>query len=111
MNSRLESIRDGQWAALAREAKCQPESLAAICGVSLRHLQRFFRYKFGETPSAWLLELRLRQAQALLRQGHSTKAIAQELNFTDPAHFCHAFKKRHGHPPQTVQPLSPPDVA
>ena len=111
MKSRLDSILDGQWEALAKEAKYKSESLAALCEVSLRQLERFLKYQLGQTPSAWLLDLRLRHAQALLRQGYYTQDIAKDLDFADAPHFCHAFKKVHGRPPQTFRPLDPPDVA
>jgi transcriptional regulator GlxA family with amidase domain len=111
MHSRLDSIQDGQWEALAKKAGYNPESLPTFCGVSLRQLERFFKSRFEETPSAWLLELRLQDARSLLRRGLSTKAIAQELGFANAAHSCHAFKIAHGRPPQTFALLEPPDVA
>jgi transcriptional regulator GlxA family with amidase domain len=104
MHSRLDSIQDGQWEALAKEAEYKSESLAALCRVSLRQLQRFFKCRFGKTPSTWLLELRLRHAQVMLQQGYYTQEIAKDLNFADAPHLCHAFKKVHGTPPQSFPP-------
>lgn len=98
MNSRLEKIEN--WENLAQSANFQPDQLSALCGVSLRQLERFFKCRFRTTPRRWLRELQCHLAKELITAGYSTKAAAAELKFTSPARFCHAFKRIRGVPPQ-----------
>jgi AraC-like DNA-binding protein len=88
------------WQLLAKEAQFSPAKLAALCGVSDRHLQRIFKRRFGCPPSKWLRALQCRIAQELIRQGHSNKAVAAELGFLRDAHFCREFKRHFGVSPQ-----------
>jgi AraC-like DNA-binding protein len=41
----------------------------------------------------------------LISQGWSSKAVANELNFSSGSHFCHEFKKLYGVSPQSFAPL------
>jgi transcriptional regulator GlxA family with amidase domain len=97
-------LRIQNWEQLAREAKYQPSTMAALCPIALRHLQRFFRQEFGTTPTHWIAELRGRLARDLLAKGWSTKAVAAELHFANDSHFCHEFRKLYPVPPQAYSP-------
>jgi AraC-like DNA-binding protein len=88
----------------ARLANYDPDSLAALCGVSLRHLQRFFRKAKGTTPSAWLLEQKCDRALSLIRQGYSNIAVVKELNFTSASELCRIVKRLRGVTPQSFAP-------
>jgi len=103
MRSRLERIQD--WEALAIDAGYEPATMAALCPISLRQLERFFKLNLGTSPRAWALELQCRRARGLIEHGYSNKAVVIELNFADESHLCHAFKKMYGCPPQTFAPL------
>jgi len=103
MNSRLERIQD--WETLTKDAVYNPATMAALCPISLRQLQRFFRLHFGKSPNSWAMELRCRRARELVARGYSNKGVAAELNFASESHFCHAFKKVYGCPPQSFAPL------
>ena len=102
MSARLLHIRD--WEGLARQAEFQPITIAALCQVSLRQLERFFGQYFNKTPGEWVRELRFRLAREHITQGYSTKAVAAELKFASESHFCHEFKKAHGVSPQSFAP-------
>ena len=103
MSKRLEKIED--WEALAREADFEPGTMAALCPISLRQLERHFRLHFQKTPRQWVRELRCRQAQELVIRGYSNKAIVAELRFGSESHFCHEFKKVVGVSPQSRAPV------
>jgi AraC-like DNA-binding protein len=71
-------------------------------------MERYFEQQFNQTPREWATQLRCRLAVQLLSQGWSTKAVAEELKFADESHFCHAFKKALGRPPQSFTPTYRP---
>jgi AraC-like DNA-binding protein len=102
MSSRLLTVAD--WEKLASDAAFKPETMASLCSVTLRQLERFFKLQFGRTPAAWMRDLRCRKAAVLLESGYSTKAAAKELDFASPSHFCHEFKKVYGVSPQSFAP-------
>lgn len=98
MSSRLDCIKD--WEALARKANYLVSNLAHQSQMSERQLRRYFLLSFGITPSKWLDDLRMRDAQSLLSKGESIKVIALQLSFADAPHFCRAFKRVYGLSPR-----------
>jgi len=64
--------------------------------VSRSALIRRFTRKFGLSPSRYLRNLRCVSAKALMREGLTVAQVAQELGFSDQAHFTREFKKIHG---------------
>ena len=102
LKSRLKRIQD--WETLAKDAGYDVTTMAAICPISLRQLERFFKLHFGRNPRSWAMELQCRRARELIEQGYSNKAVVAELYFADESHLCHAFKKVYGCPPQTFAP-------
>ena len=109
MSRRLLRIPD--WEGLAKEAKFQPATIAALCPISLRQLRRFFKEQFDKTPKQWTRELRCRLAIELICKGWSNKAVAEELGYADECHFCHEFKRVYGCSPQNYAPLHGVDRA
>ena len=102
MNRYLMRIQD--WEKLAREAKFQPQVMAALCPISLRQLERFFKRDLKQTPTQWVRDFRCRLAFELISMGWSSKAVAAELHYWDESHFCHEFKRVYGVPPQNFAP-------
>jgi transcriptional regulator GlxA family with amidase domain len=94
----------GDWQTLAHRAKFRPASMAALCCISLRQLERHFANQFHTTPRSWTQHLRLRLAKELLSRGFTNKAVVAELGFTDNAHLCREFKKRCGNTPRCYAP-------
>ena len=99
--SRLDSVTD--WEARAERAAYCVSALAEDCGVTERHLRRYLRLRFGESPRDWLAEVRLARGAALLRQAAFVKEAAAEAGFNSPAHFTRRFTQRYGVPPSAFR--------
>ncbi|MGT2433597.1 helix-turn-helix domain-containing protein [Cupriavidus basilensis] len=78
------------------------QRLAAVLNVSRRTLYNLFR-ESGQTPHAYILSRRLRQAAVRLSgsadAGRSITEIAFALGFADAAHFSRVFHERFGMSP------------
>ncbi len=70
------------------------DTLAAIAGTSRYQLIRQFNRRFGMTPHALQLDMKIRQARVLLRQGASAADAAYDTGFADQSHFHRVFKSR-----------------
>ncbi len=97
MASRLDYI--GDLDALAWVARLCGPKLAALCGMTPRHLRRCFRARFGMSLQHRLEFLRLNRSAELILHGWCVKAVATELGWGKPSNFCHAFKKHFGMSP------------
>lgn len=74
---------------MARRARLSPSRFAAL-----------FKAKFGVSPHRYLLNLRIRHAQELIRKGeYSLEEIALYCGFADASHFSKAFRKATGETP------------
>jgi AraC-like DNA-binding protein len=99
MKARLSKIQN--WEGLAKQAQFQPAVMAALCPISLRHLERYFTHQFSQSPKEWSRQLRCRMAHQLITEGWSNKAVVMELGFSNESHLCHEFKHFYGGPPQS----------
>ncbi|MDC0712564.1 AraC family transcriptional regulator [Stigmatella sp. ncwal1] len=72
------------------------EQLSRHAGLSVFHLVRVFRRKLGLPPHAYQIELRVRRARELLRQGLPPGHVAATLGFSDQSHLTREFKRRVG---------------
>lgn len=78
-----------------------PAGLARACQLSRAHFCRAFRLATGQTPMAWLQQVRLVRACELLRdERRSIGAIAEAVGFCDPFHFSRVFTRAHGLSPR-----------
>ncbi|WOJ95578.1 helix-turn-helix domain-containing protein [Congregibacter brevis] len=69
------------------------DSLAAMSGLSARSFGRRFRKATGETPIRYLLNLRIREARALLQHSDLPLAdIAWRCGFNSSSRFSQAFR-------------------
>ena len=74
--------------------------LAVIAGCSLQHFKRGFKNSTGTPPHRYLLELRIKRAQALLAAEKLALAkIALECGFSSQPHFTSSFRKYTGFSP------------
>ena len=77
--------------------------LAAMVGLDPFTLVRGFARAYGLPPHAWLIQERVRRAQACLRAGLSPAAVAAEVGFADQSHLCRHFKRIVGVTPGLYQ--------
>ncbi|MBP0600452.1 AraC family transcriptional regulator [Herbaspirillum sp. LeCh32-8] len=70
------------------------DTLAALAGTGRYQLIRQFRRRYGLTPHALQLDMKINQARMLLQQGASAADAAYDTGFADQSHFHRAFKSR-----------------
>jgi AraC-like DNA-binding protein len=73
--------------------------VADACGLTIFHLIRVFRRAVGVTPHAYLVQLRVNQAQRLLGAGASVSDVAYSCGFSDQSHLTRVFRRSVGLPP------------
>ena len=74
-----------------REEPVALDELARVTGLSKYHLVRAFRDRYGLTPHAYLLNLRVDAAKDRLRQGQDPAGVALDAGFCDQSHFTRVF--------------------
>ncbi len=67
--------------------------------ISRDHLRRLFSEQTGQTPVAYLRELRIHRAQNLLGMGRSIKEAGLEAGFDDQYYFSRVFREVTGQAP------------
>ncbi|WP_217562212.1 GlxA family transcriptional regulator [Streptomyces sp. GbtcB6] len=72
------------------------DSLAALVGVSPRHLTRLFNAELGTTPARFVERVRLDHAKAMLDAGHSVAESARAAGFGSPETLRRTFVARLG---------------
>ncbi len=77
--------------------------VAAMCGIEPSYLCRLYRRFALESPYQHLRRLRLHHALSRLQAGATFAAVADEVGFSDPAHFSRAFVQCFGLPPSRVR--------
>jgi AraC family transcriptional regulator len=78
--------------------------LAALCGISPRHLMRAFKQSTGQTITAYAEAARLRHAMRLLSDtDRPLSKIAQQVGFAAASGFSHAFRRAVGEPPSAFR--------
>ncbi len=76
------------------------EELAKIAGYSSRQFQRLFKAVFSTTPNFYIVELRMKKAQQLLKSSNATIGeIAWNCGYDDQNYFSRLFKKHTGMTP------------
>lgn len=73
-----------------------------MCGklhVSRVTLYRLFQSEFGISPSLYLTQYRMKQAQIMLQMGTSVKTTSLSCGFADPLYFSRTFKMHVGTAP------------
>ncbi|WP_131738304.1 AraC family transcriptional regulator [Actinomadura roseirufa] len=79
------------------------EELAAAVGTAPFPLLRAFRATVGLPPHAYLNQVRVRSARALLEDGLRPAEVAVRTGFADQAHLTRHFKRAVGVPPGAYQ--------
>lgn len=73
--------------------------IARECDASPFQLIRAFHAAFGVPPHAWLMQVRLRRARALLVRGEPISTAAYACGFVDQSHLTRVFKRYYGMTP------------
>ena len=88
------------------------DDLASEARLSPFHFSRLFRETMGFSPHRYLIERRIRAAQALLASRHASIAeIALDTGFGSQANFSRSFRKVTGVTPRQYQDLHWPPVS
>jgi AraC-like DNA-binding protein len=76
--------------------------LCAICGMGHSSFCEHFRARFGMTAFEMLMEIRLANADMMLKLYPEERVyvIAQDCGFSDVGYFCQAYKKKYGTSPR-----------
>ena len=77
------------------------ETMAAQLKVSRTNLYTIVHREFSVTPADYILDLRLKKAETLLKQGLKVREVAMKCGFADPKYFSKVFKKYYGILPST----------
>jgi AraC-like DNA-binding protein len=78
--------------------------LAALCGLSVRALERHFLSVYDLTPHVYLRQLRVRMSCSGLVFSHKTLAeVASEVGFADQSHFSKEFRRFLGETPSAYR--------
>lgn len=78
--------------------------IAAHVGVSRSQLYRAFQARYDQSPQAFLLQYRLREAAALLTSTDlSVEEVASSTGFHDPLYFSRVFRRQYGAPPSVFR--------
>jgi AraC family transcriptional regulator len=86
---------------LARDgAPPTPADLAALCGMSVRHLARTFRTSRRRSIGSYIAECRIQRTKHLLASGMSVKSIACTMGFGSAAVLSTAFRRATGERPR-----------
>lgn len=72
------------------------EELAQRVGYHRSHLCKLFKLTTGISPLAYLIKVRLEQAQLLLAQHIPVNQVAQAVGFNDALYFSKLFKRHNG---------------
>lgn len=79
------------------------EQLATLTNLKPLRLLRSFQRSIGLPPHAYLIQLRVTRAKALLKQGLSIAEVACDTGFTDQSHLNRHFKRMMGITPKQYQ--------
>ena len=72
------------------------DQLARVANLSPFHLLRVFQRDMGLPPHAYLTQVRIARAKALLARGSSPAQAALDTGFTDQSHLTRHFKRLVG---------------
>lgn len=75
--------------------------IASVCGMSVTHLRRSFKEKYGMPMLEYQLDVRMLKAKDMLLSGsYTVSEISEILGFDDANYFSRCFKKKAGVSPK-----------
>ncbi|MFC3745254.1 helix-turn-helix domain-containing protein [Paenibacillus sp. GCM10012306] len=75
--------------------------LAQLAGLSPGYFSRAFQQLMGQSPTAFVMDLRMAKAKGLLLSGNGVKDTASRVGFDDEFYFSRRFKQQIGMSPLT----------
>lgn len=78
-------------------------AVARECTTSTRQLQRVMREELGAGFRAYLLDVRMQRARALLETQHSSRETAARVGYRDAPNFAKTFRRCYGRRPFEVR--------
>jgi AraC-like DNA-binding protein len=85
--------------------------IAARLGVTHEHLSRQFKRDFSLSPSSYIRQLRIADAQLRLARGEEIIKVSQDVGYNDLSRFYKQFRKTTKTPPGTCQTMIKPNRA
>jgi AraC-like DNA-binding protein len=80
--------------------------LKELAGISKFHLLRQFKAVYGLPPHAYLSQVRVRRASALILAGNGLADTAAAVGFVDQAHMTHTFRRSLGYTPGMLRAIN-----
>ncbi|MBZ2197953.1 GlxA family transcriptional regulator [Occultella gossypii] len=97
----LRSLTDAVLAEPAAEHTVA--TMAAMAGVSQRHLHRMFRAELGTPPARWLEQVRVDVARTRILEGHTLTRVAQLCGLGSDETLRRAFARHLGTTPSNYR--------
>ncbi len=72
------------------------DKVASHIYVSRCHYSRMFQRHTGKGFKEYVIDKRLKKANALLRQGYSVTEVCFNVGYSDLTHFARVFKRKYG---------------
>ncbi|HSN30334.1 MAG TPA: AraC family transcriptional regulator [Kofleriaceae bacterium] len=85
------------------DAAISVDQLAREAGLSRAHFLRSFRSTFGQTPHAFIIDLRIETARRELARGASVTEACMRVGFSSVGSFSSLFRARVGESPRAWQ--------
>ena len=85
-----------QWAQDNLDKALTVQALADHAGQSVRTFQRRFSQQVGRTPAAFIEDLRLERAKALIAHNSSLQHVSKNVGYPSAAQLSIAFKRKYG---------------
>jgi len=80
-------------------------------GVSRKHLSELFTKEYGFTPSDYRMQLRIKAAKKLLREGKSVTDTSLLSGYANPSEFQDHFRRETGLPPARYRQIFARDIS
>jgi len=90
--------------------ECRVETVAAHVGLNAQYFSTLFKKETGYSPSRYITERKLEEAQYLLRQsGMSVTEVSEALGYCSASHFIHICRRYRDVTPKqmTSRPATP----
>ncbi len=102
MDARVRTVINGMQRRLGDLPSIR--SLSESVSLTPARLRQLFKMETGQSPKQYLKELRLREAEKLVRNTFlSIKEITFLIGARDVSHFVREFKKKHGLTPRVFR--------